>query len=97
MLAKSKLNSIGTLISQALIDVEISCEEFKNENLGMYKISFIAKEALKNCDINMTVYHNKERGIDKLWLKMSDIEGRLGVENMLDLKIKRLRVAWLRV
>ena len=29
MLAKSKLNSIGTLISQALIDLEISHEEFK--------------------------------------------------------------------
>ena len=28
MLAKSKLNSIGTLISQALIDMEISQEEF---------------------------------------------------------------------
>ena len=28
MLAKSKLNSIGTLISQALIDTEISHEEF---------------------------------------------------------------------
>ena len=35
MLAKSKLNSIETLISQALIDLEISHEEFKttvNEN-----------------------------------------------------------------
>ena len=28
MLAKSKLNSIETLISQALIDMEISQEEF---------------------------------------------------------------------
>ena len=28
MLAKSKLNSIETLVSQALIDVEISYEEF---------------------------------------------------------------------
>ena len=28
MLAKSKLNSIETLISQALIDMEISYEEF---------------------------------------------------------------------
>ena len=28
MLAKSKLNSIETLISQALIDIEISHEEF---------------------------------------------------------------------
>ena len=52
MLAKSKINNIGTLISQALIDVKISREEFKNENLYMYKISFIAKEAWKNCGIN---------------------------------------------
>ena len=29
MLAKSKLNSIGTLMSQALIDLDISPEEFK--------------------------------------------------------------------
>ena len=29
MLAKSKLNSIETLMSQALIDLDISCEEFK--------------------------------------------------------------------
>ena len=29
MLAKSKLNSIETLISQALIDLEVSHEEFK--------------------------------------------------------------------
>ena len=29
MLAKSKLNSIGTLISQALIDLDIIHEEFK--------------------------------------------------------------------
>ena len=29
MLAKSKLNSIETLISKALIDIEISHEEFK--------------------------------------------------------------------
>ena len=28
MLAKSKLNSIETLVSQALIDMEISLEEF---------------------------------------------------------------------
>ena len=47
MLAKSKLNSIKTLVSQALIDMEISHEEFatilgeKNEYEKM-------KENLKN-------------------------------------------------
>ena len=38
MLAKSKLNSIETLMSQALIDLDISCEEFKtivNEKKSM--------------------------------------------------------------
>ena len=40
MLAKSKLDSIGTLASQALIDVEISHEEFmrllgRNKNMRM--------------------------------------------------------------
>ena len=38
MLAKSKLNSIETLISQALIDMEISHEEFitiLNEKINM--------------------------------------------------------------
>ena len=40
MLAKCKLNSIETLISQALIDFEISHEEFKiivNEKKSMTK------------------------------------------------------------
>ena len=41
MLAKSKLNSIETLVSQALVDMEISHEEFvtnfkeKNKMWGM--------------------------------------------------------------
>ena len=42
MLAKSKLNSIETLISQALIDMEISHEEFitilKEINMRRWKI-----------------------------------------------------------
>ena len=40
MLAKSKLSSIDTLISQALIDMDISNEEFitKNENTKWWKI-----------------------------------------------------------
>ena len=40
MLAKSKLNSIETLMSQILIDLEISYEEFKtnvNEKESMCK------------------------------------------------------------
>ena len=41
MLAKNKLNSIETLISQALIDLEISHEEFKtfvNEKEKNYRM-----------------------------------------------------------
>ena len=45
MLAKSKLNSIGTLISQALIDMDISHEEFitilkKKDRYKMMKDNF---------------------------------------------------------
>ena len=51
MLAKSKLDSIGTLVSQALIDVEISHEEFmrllgRNKNMRM-------KENVRNVSENM--------------------------------------------
>ena len=47
MLAKSKLNSIGTLISQALIDMEISHEEFIT--ILKEKIKYeTMKENLKN-------------------------------------------------
>ena len=44
MLAKSKLNSIETLISQALIDLEISHEKFKtifNKKEKYEKIIFL--------------------------------------------------------
>ena len=47
MLAKSKLNRIGTLMSQVLIDLEISHEEFKtivNEKEKYYQI----KESIRN-------------------------------------------------
>ena len=37
MLAKSKLNSIETLVSQALIDMEISNEEFSTFQKGKDK------------------------------------------------------------
>ena len=51
MLAKSKLNSIETLISQALIDLEISHEEFKtivNEKEKYEKM----KEGIRNIKIS---------------------------------------------
>ena len=51
MLAKSKLNSIKTVISQALIDLEISHQEFKaivNEKEKYDKM----KEDIKNIKSN---------------------------------------------
>ena len=51
MLAKSKLNSIDTLISQALIDMDISHEEFitilKEKDTKWWKI--IQKIKMENC------------------------------------------------
>ena len=55
MLAKSKLNSIETLISQALIDMEISHEEFiiiltekdKYEKMNMCLKTIAAKQRIK--------------------------------------------------
>ena len=44
MLAKSKLNSIETLVSQALIDMEISHEEF----IAIFKKKDIHKKMKEN-------------------------------------------------
>ena len=52
MLAKSKLNGIETLISQALIDLDISHEEFKtivNEKEKYEKM----KESVRNTKVEM--------------------------------------------
>ena len=51
MLAKSKLNSIETLMSQALINLDISHEEFKtivNEEIQKYSIRKYYKESIRN-------------------------------------------------
>ena len=50
MLAKSKLNSIGTLVSQALIDLEISHEEFVTILKEREKYEKM-KENLKTCQL----------------------------------------------
>ena len=47
MLAKSKLDTIGTLVSQALIDMDISHEEF-NAIIREKKIYERKKENVKN-------------------------------------------------
>ena len=51
-MAESKLNSIGNLISQALIDMEISYEEFATILKERDKYEQI-KENLKNFSENM--------------------------------------------
>ena len=70
MLAKSKLNSIETLISQALIDLEISREEFKTivnekekyekirEGIRMMKSSDKLAESNKNITENRVKANN---------------------------------------
>ena len=57
MLAKSKLDSIGTLVSQALIDVEISHEEFmrllgRNKNMRMKENVRNVSEKQENMRLN---------------------------------------------
>ena len=52
MLAKSKLNSVETLISQALIDMEISHEEFvtilnEKDKYDKIKNNLISKNCIK--------------------------------------------------
>ena len=51
MLAKSKLNSIETLVSQALIDMEISHEEFITiwrRKINMRRWKTVEEEKMKN-------------------------------------------------
>ena len=55
MLAKSKLNSVETLISQALIDMEISHEEFvtilnEKDKYDKIKNNLISKNCIKLWD-----------------------------------------------
>ena len=55
MLAKSKLNSVETLISQALIDMEISHEEFvtilnEKDKYDKIKNNLISKNRIKLWD-----------------------------------------------
>ena len=71
MLAKSKLNSIENLLSQALIDMKISPEEFttnlkgkdkyekKNENVK--NVSEKLEEKAKNMRLNSVNSKNKKK------------------------------------
>ena len=67
MLAKSKLNSIETLISQALIDLELNHGEIKSivnekkESIRMMKSSNELNENNKNITKIMKMYKIKKR------------------------------------
>ena len=61
MLAKSKLNSIETLVSQALIDMEISHEEFitiLKEKDKYEKMKENLRSENKNTDKNLHLMQN---------------------------------------
>ena len=76
MLAKSKLNSIETLISKALIDLEYSPEEFKtiaNEKQKYEKI----KEDIRMMKSSNRLNKKKAKIRNKtthLWVKMTKIK-----------------------
>ena len=67
MLAKSKLNSIETLISQALIDLEITHEEFKTIVNEKEKYEQM-KEDIRNIKSNDKLSENSRN--DKKILKI---------------------------
>ena len=51
----------------------------------------ITKETWEKCDIKTIYYFNKEKGMLELWLKMGDIEVKLGHSNIADVVLKRIR------
>ena len=65
MFAKSKLNSVETLISQALIDLEISHEEFKtivNEKEMYEKIKESVRMMKSSDELNENNKNRKNNG-----------------------------------
>ena len=65
MLAKSKFNSIETLISQALIDLDISHEEFMILNM----LEITSKNCYK-CDLETIIDNNSQY----FWINLKDFE-----------------------
>ena len=65
MLAKSKLNSIGTLISQALIDMEITHEE----SITVLK----EKDKYQKMKENLRTENKKTRNYETEWYKIKDL------------------------
>ena len=79
MLAKSKLNSIETLVSKALIDMEISHEEFttilkeKGKYEKMKKKLRNASEKLEEKQENMRLNSVNSRGIQQFYASKKDL------------------------
>ena len=51
----------------------------------------ITKQTWEKCGIKTICCNNKEKGMPELWLKMSDIEAKLGYSNITDAALKRIR------
>ena len=67
MLAKSKLNSIETLVSQALIDMEISHEEFNTTVREIEK-----NERIKENERNVSEHNS----IEKQNMRLNSVNSR---------------------
>ena len=51
----------------------------------------ISRNKWKSCGIKAIYYSNKEKNMSELWLKMNDIEIKLGHSNIADVVLKRIR------
>ena len=78
MLAKSILNSIETIISQALID--------KEKFICIYKMYLISTEGYKKAD----ACHLIIQKTGKIWASMENLQDGMGVKNMFDLILKEM-------
>ena len=69
-----------------------SSENFTFFCMCMYKMVVkITKETHGKCGIKTLIYRNKEKKVNELWHKMSDIEIQLGHSNIADPVLKRIR------
>ena len=70
-----------------------SSENFTFFCMCMYKMVVkITKETHGKCGIKTLIYRNKEKKVNELWHKMSDIEIQLGHSNIADPVLKRIRI-----
>ena len=79
MLAKSKLNSIKTLISPALIDMEISHEEF----VAIFKEKDKYEKLKENVrNISERSSAEKQKNIETKQCKFKDLDNKWVVDNL---------------